>query len=31
VGGSAANWGRILDTDAGDQDIVFNDIEMDVP
>lgn len=28
--GSAANWGRVLDLDSGDNDATLNDIELDV-
>jgi DnaK suppressor protein len=28
--GSANNWGRIFESDSGDGDIAFNDIELDV-
>ena len=31
AGGSAHNWGRIFETDSGDNDAVFNDLELDVP
>jgi DnaK suppressor protein len=29
-GGRSANWGRLLEPDSGDRDIVLNDLEMDV-
>ena len=29
-GGSPANWGRLFETGSSDQDVVFNDIELDV-
>lgn len=28
--GTMANWGRLFETDAGESDTVFNDIELDV-
>jgi DnaK suppressor protein len=28
--GSSNNWGRIFEADSGDNDIAFNDIELDV-
>ena len=31
AGGGAYNWGRIFETDSGDNDVVFNDLELDVP
>jgi len=30
VGGSVANWGRLFETESGDRDVAFNDIELDV-
>jgi DnaK suppressor protein len=30
VPGAGNNWGRIFETDSGDNDVVFNDIELDV-
>ena len=30
AGGSVANWGRLFDTESGDRDVAFNDIELDV-
>jgi DnaK suppressor protein len=29
-GGAGANWGRLFETGSSDQDVVFNDIELDV-
>ena len=31
LGGAGANWGRLFETDSGDADVVFNDLELDVP
>jgi RNA polymerase-binding transcription factor len=31
VGGASTNWGRLFETDSGDHDVVFNDLELDVP
>jgi DnaK suppressor protein len=30
AGTGANNWGRIFDTDSGDNDVAFNDLELDV-
>ncbi len=30
TGSDAANWSRLVDTDAGDKDVLFSDIELDV-
>jgi DnaK suppressor protein len=30
AGAGANNWGRIFDTDSGDNDVAFNDLELDV-
>ena len=29
-GGQTANWGQLIDSNHGDQDVMLNDIEMDV-
>ena len=29
--GNPADWGRVIDLDSGDNDVVLNDIEVDVP
>ena len=31
TGSSVANWGRLVDVDSGDKDVLFSDIELDVP
>jgi len=30
AGGAMTNWGRLFETDSGEPDVVFNDLELDV-